>query len=793
MRGRTSMARAKALAAGVLALVTGSRLTAQMCAPHWQSGFDSVDVGPIGCLANFDAGDGPHLYASVDQLIRRWDGDHWNPQIQTADSYVSVLRSLSFGGSTSLYAGGSFGTIAGVAASRVARWDGAAWSPLGAGVDGPVSAITAFDDGTGPALYIGGSFQNSGAQPVSRVARWTGAAWTAVGAGFNGPVHSLEQATIDGSTSLYAGGEFTGMGALVGDHIARWTGTSWIGVAGGLPNPVHTMAAFGGGLFVDGRQGALVSRFTGTTWTTVATSSGAGVVYQLKVHDDGAGPRLWALGNFTSVGGVSISDVARWNGLSWSAGAPGTMSGGVFAGEWFPGSAGSPLYIAGDMTRVGNDPAPNFATIQSGTVTPVTGSSVNDAVNAMTVADLGSGPSLFVGGAFTYAGHTVAHRVAGFDGALWSSLGEGMDGQVLSLAGFRDSAGPALYAGGNFFTAGGVPALSIARWDGSAWSALGAGLQGQSPNYGRALLAFDDGSGPALYVGGSFLTAGGVASQGIARWTGSSWQGVGGGSNGGVLALAVYDDGRGPALYAGGAFSMMGGRSANGLARWDGRAWTALDPIGTTGTVFTLAVYDDGTGPGLYAGGLFFGVGGAAHTNGIARWNGAAWSALGLGVDTNAAIRRLATLDDGNGEALYALGEINSVSGTPVLHIARWKDFVWTDLSAGGLGPPNAVAYCSAIFGGQGGAQQLVVGGSFTLAGGLSSFDFAELTGCPICYANCDHSTMPPRLNVGDFVCFINAFARGSAYANCDESTVPPALNVNDFACFINRFASGCP
>jgi hypothetical protein len=29
-------------------------------------------------------------------------------------------------------------------------------------------------------------------------------------------------------------------------------------------------------------------------------------------------------------------------------------------------------------------------------------------------------------------------------------------------------------------------------------------------------------------------------------------------------------------------------------------------------------------------------------------------------------------------------------------------------------------------------------------------------------------------------------------YTNCDHSTVPPALNVEDFTCFINQFAQGC-
>ncbi|MEX2219349.1 MAG: S8 family serine peptidase [Phycisphaerales bacterium] len=61
------------------------------------------------------------------------------------------------------------------------------------------------------------------------------------------------------------------------------------------------------------------------------------------------------------------------------------------------------------------------------------------------------------------------------------------------------------------------------------------------------------------------------------------------------------------------------------------------------------------------------------------------------------------------------------------------------------------------------------------------------------CYANCDESTTPPILNVGDFGCFLTKYAAGDAWANCDESTTPPSLNVGDFGCFLTKYAAGCP
>src|SRR6185369_16906804 len=55
----------------------------------------------------------------------------------------------------------------------------------------------------------------------------------------------------------------------------------------------------------------------------------------------------------------------------------------------------------------------------------------------------------------------------------------------------------------------------------------------------RALTVFDDGGGPALYAGGGFQTAGGVAANNVARWDGTTWSSVGTGTDGRVDALTV--------------------------------------------------------------------------------------------------------------------------------------------------------------------------------------------------------------------------------------------------------------
>lgn len=193
----------------------------------------------------------------------------------------------------------------------------------------------------------------------------------------------------------------------------------------------------------------------------------------------------------------------------------------------------------------------------------------------------------------------------------------GVEPGVSAMVVHDDGSGPALFVAGGLNSAGGVPLKGIAKWDGASWSALGTAV----PMWIAALTVFDDGSGPALYAGGSFTEAGGVPAASIARWDGSSWSPVGSGlTGGGVFALNSFDDGTGPGLFAGGSFTEAGGLLARGLAKWDGSVWSEPGG-GSDGRINALAVHDDGSGPALYVGGNFNFAGGVAARN-VAKWDG---------------------------------------------------------------------------------------------------------------------------------------------------------------------------
>jgi hypothetical protein len=227
-----------------------------------------------------------------------------------------------------------------------------------------------------------------------------------------------------------------------------------------------------------------------------------------------------------------------------------------------------------------------------------------------------------------------------------------------------------------------------------------------------AAVPFDDGTGPALYVGGWFIVAGSAVADGVAKWNPvtQTWSALGSGVNNGVSALAVLDG----KLYAGGDFSTADGQSANSIASWDPptQTWSALG-LGTDGWVGALAVLDGK----LYAGGGFTTAGGVS-ANRIACWDPPTqtWSALGSGI--GGWVGALAVLDG----KLYAGGGFTAAGGMSASYIACWDPAAqtWSGLGEGVNGDDHPRVYALAALNGK-----LYAGGRFTTAGGVDAHDIA--------------------------------------------------------------------
>jgi hypothetical protein len=396
--------------------------------------------------------------------------------------------------------------------------------------------------------------------------------------------------------------------------------------------------------------------------------------------------------------------------------------------------------------------------------------------------DYGSngGPALYAGGRFTEIGGQALKHVGKWDGSAWTALGAGLDGDVISLIAVDELSGdePVLYAGGDFESSGGnLPFLSyIAKWNGASWLPVGPGLGGAP----HCFAEFDDGTGggPALYAGGGFVTAGFLLVSNIAKWDGREWSALANGTHDAVFALAVFDDGSGdgPALYAGGRFTQASGTLANRVAKWNGIEWSAVG-TGTNGDVRALAVFDDGSGggPALFAGGRFT-IAGGVPANGIAKWDGSVWTALGTGLaggDFNE-ILALDVFDDGSGRgaALYGGGDFTIAGGVVVNGIARWDGAEWSAL---GDGVENSIIVNAVVAfdDGAGGGSSLYIGGEFSVSPTGDSY-LARWGGCNDAVCPGDIAPQPRgdgHVTISDITFVITAF--GLPCDNCPQDFVP--------------------
>jgi hypothetical protein len=243
------------------------------------------------------------------------------------------------------------------------------------------------------------------------------------------------------------------------------------------------------------------------------------------------------------------------------------------------------------------------------------------------------------------AGDSTINNVAAYDGTNWYSVGNfTMTGfGVYAAASYKNE----LYVAGEFTHVNGLPATRIARWNGSQWDSVAGGLNylpNPSPaamtvykgnlyvgvsnglavwdgtswtyinNVGRSIktmIVYND----ELYLGGAGTNDEFANSNGVIKYDGTTFSGVGGGFPGGnVLAFGIHNN----ELYAGGDMQVSATDSVNNIARFDGTNWVAVDQ-GMNSTVNGLVSTVDG----LFIGGFFWKVNSTgASANRAAIWNG---------------------------------------------------------------------------------------------------------------------------------------------------------------------------
>lgn len=345
-----------------------------------------------------------------------------------------------------------------------------------------------------------------------------------------------------------------GRGAFV-DHIARWDGSRWRSFPGPIQQTLqypyfeglNCCTVFQNELIVGGQFTSIgsltashIARWNGTTWSTFGNGLfGFGEVQALAVYNN----ELYAAGSFDTTSG--IRGIARWNGTSW--------------------------------VQVGG---------------PVTFNS--DGVMSLRVA---SDNTLWAGGEFSAIGAVAANGVARWNGSTWQAVGNGVPGgMVWAMAEWQ---GRMVIAGG-FDLGNGV--RGIAAWNGTSFvSVASAGNQGINA-VGLSLHA----TPTHLWLGGDFTFAGGQPTSAVARFDGTTWEHLGGvGGGAGFPIVTGFADWQGKIAVAG-RFERVGSEIGNGgilchnIATWDAAVggsagWQAVGAgLGTPGTVLDMTPWRGG-------------------------------------------------------------------------------------------------------------------------------------------------------------------------------------------------------
>jgi hypothetical protein len=451
-------------------------------------------------------------------------------------------------------------------------------------------------------LYVGGSLRRlnpHGAwESGPRVARWTGNAWAMLGDSADYP---------EGFVSI---GSYQGNLVLARPRsLDWWDGLHWRPLVS-APDEIDGFLPRNGGIdflvYQWRRRYAVLSanvlHWNGADWRYLIGADGSGFDgYEAETKISQLAPwgaSFVALGTFILAGRDSAHVMAIREGMAWR-----TPEAAWSLYSSYPTAAGSVCAASGALYFAQN----HYGGPYAGRVLRWDGADLEGIGNfpAYVFPVLFWRDRLVVGGAFAHGPSGVSvPRIAIKTDSGWSAPGGGLNDAVVSLTSWKGD----LIAAGHFTASAdrAVALTHIGRWDGHAWCALGGGL----PHPVSALTPFAGGCAAACswYAGAPNRPTNATRGS-VHWWDGTDWRQLGDEFNGSLSDLAVFH-GR---LVAAGYF--LDEREAGGVAAWTGTRWEVVGGTGTDGPVAALLPLADT----LWVGGSFHTAGGTPSSR-IAGW-----------------------------------------------------------------------------------------------------------------------------------------------------------------------------
>jgi hypothetical protein len=217
-----------------------------------------------------------------------------------------------------------------------------------------------------PLPYFGGGVADAVVLPNGSIAMANSGGGVIIWDGLSSTVSYLGQSVFNRAARCIArlsngniviAGDFTTLDGQPMQGVAQWSGSAWAQVGLGLAGEVRDIVAMPDGrILACGNIASAgvdlhgVGVWDGVTWQPLGGGVDGSTTYENMVESIALAPNgdVIAVGPFTSIGGVSATRIARWNGASWEP-----------VGEGLDGRpqdvdlVGSTIVVGGEFHRAG--------------------------------------------------------------------------------------------------------------------------------------------------------------------------------------------------------------------------------------------------------------------------------------------------------------------------------------------------------------------------------------------------------------------------------------------------------
>lgn len=263
----------------------------------------------------------PEIFAN---FVCYWNGEQWVPMGVGANNTINAVAVAPNG---DVVAVGTFTSIGGVAANRVARWvrSTQTWQALGTGLNGTGWDVCIGPDGR---VYVVGAFTQAGGNTVNYCAYYDGS-WHPMGydPGLNDEAFCVD-ITKDGAY-VYIGGAFTdeagNLSSILAEKIVLYDVSSnlFFDMGDGFNDDVLDIKVldsgrvYACGSFTEGATNGepylYIAWWNGAQWSPMD----AGADDTVRAIDVNQNGHIVAVGSFSRMGSVDAAYIAYFNGTSW--------------------------------------------------------------------------------------------------------------------------------------------------------------------------------------------------------------------------------------------------------------------------------------------------------------------------------------------------------------------------------------------------------------------------------------------------------------------------------------------